>query len=619
MRKIVYVGLIALLVFPLMLIARPSSIGRHENEGGKLARLRTEHGLSRANLMEIDPASETMKLATLGMRGVAVNILWMQATEQRKVEDWDGLAATLQALIKVQPNFVKVWEFQAHNLSYNISMEFDDYEYRYHWVKKGISFLKEGVPYNRTDHRMFDHLGFFTGMKLGKSDEKVQFRRMFREDNTFHEEMADQIDPAFYYEGEDYGYDSWRMAYNWHQLSRELVGKPNVQQQTGDVLYFSKRPAQLRNEGKSLNEEFRSTPYIQEIWQQSRDEWIEYGRRPVTNTLNTTITLEGMVGFQNELERLREQLDEFAPGVRNQLIEETMDQLEFTEEEKQILALPMSERNDEQTVIASRLNLRLFKEDRTVDGRVLKEIPKENELEALRIIEDIAEVSAQIRSIEQQEGVANYRYWRVRTECESDEITLRARRALHDAQQVAARSMFDDEYIFNRKTSERIVTSEGAISLYEKAFVLWDEVFEKYPLMKTGDLGDQIVREIGTYYGMLEISSIEWKDEFPLQGLIDFRKEDGERDNLPTSEYLNRRDADREEELEESAEKKSIDGAGHRLPGAERDGRRPGFDGIESEKNETPDDEDSGDDVPGNESPGDDGAGDDGAGDDRPQ
>ncbi len=153
--------------------------------------MREEYSLSQAKLAEIDPASETMKLASLGLRGVAVNMLWMQAMDHKKKENYDQLASTLKALTKIQPNFVKVWEFQAHNLAYNVSMEFDDYEYRYHWVKKGIGFLKEGVPYNKTDHRMTDNLGFFTGNKMGKSDEKDSFRRMFRQDDEFHQSMSD--------------------------------------------------------------------------------------------------------------------------------------------------------------------------------------------------------------------------------------------------------------------------------------------------------------------------------------------------------------------------------------------------------------------------------------------
>ena len=114
--------------------------------------------------------------------------------EDKRLENWDQLESTLNALIKIQPNFVKVWEFQAHNLSYNISMEFDDFESRYHWVKKGIRFLTTGLPYNISDHRMTDNLGMFTGMKIGNADEKVQFRRMFRADTDFHEEIDETLE-----------------------------------------------------------------------------------------------------------------------------------------------------------------------------------------------------------------------------------------------------------------------------------------------------------------------------------------------------------------------------------------------------------------------------------------
>ena len=135
-RKITYIAAIGLLLIPLSLVSRPATRDGNndvKDAGGQLSQLRDQYELSQAKLMEIDPASETMKLASLGLRGVAVNMLWMQAMEHKKKENWDALASTLNALIKIQPNFVKVWEYQAHNMSYNISVEFDDYEYRlYH-------------------------------------------------------------------------------------------------------------------------------------------------------------------------------------------------------------------------------------------------------------------------------------------------------------------------------------------------------------------------------------------------------------------------------------------------------------------------------------------------------
>src|SRR5262245_40006492 len=128
-RKIVYLCAIAALLFPLFMLGQPRTI---KQPGGVLARLRDQYDLSQAELGEIDPAGESMKLATLGMRGVAAAILWNKSIDYKRKKDWDKLSATLNQITKLQPNYTAVWENQAHNLSYNVSAEFDDYRYRYH-------------------------------------------------------------------------------------------------------------------------------------------------------------------------------------------------------------------------------------------------------------------------------------------------------------------------------------------------------------------------------------------------------------------------------------------------------------------------------------------------------
>ena len=102
--------------------------------------MRASYGLSQAELGEIDPASETMKMATLGLRGVATNLLWTKANRYKKTESWDKLSATLNQIAKLQPNYITVWEFQAHNLSYNVSAEFDDYRIAIIGSRKESSF-----------------------------------------------------------------------------------------------------------------------------------------------------------------------------------------------------------------------------------------------------------------------------------------------------------------------------------------------------------------------------------------------------------------------------------------------------------------------------------------------
>ena len=111
------------------------------------------------------------------------------ATRGKEVELASGanLSATLEQMTKLQPNFYSIWDFQAHNLSYNISVEFDNYRDRYAWVMKGIEFLRQGIGFNNREPRLLGRMGWFIGQKIGRADEKVQYRRLFKADDDFHQ------------------------------------------------------------------------------------------------------------------------------------------------------------------------------------------------------------------------------------------------------------------------------------------------------------------------------------------------------------------------------------------------------------------------------------------------
>ncbi len=166
--------------------ARQATPDEPGSAGGLLARLRDEHKLGQANLGQIDPTSETIKLATLGMRNIAATLLWKKANDYKMREDWTAFSATAEQIIKVEPNFPTVWTYQGWNLSYNISAEFDDYRDRYFWVMKGVRFLQDGIAYNETAPQLIKYLGWVISQKIGIADEKLQYRRLFREDNDFH-------------------------------------------------------------------------------------------------------------------------------------------------------------------------------------------------------------------------------------------------------------------------------------------------------------------------------------------------------------------------------------------------------------------------------------------------
>lgn len=538
-RKIIYITLIAGLLIPLSYVARPASV--EPQSGGHIANLRDEFRLSQGQMTEVDPASETMKLASLGMRGVAVNLLWMQATEYKKKHNWDGVESTLNALVKIQPNFIKVWEFQAHNMSYNISREFDDYEFRYRWVKKGISFLTKGLKPNYRDHRMTDNLGQFTGSKLGVSDEKKQFRRIFRSDSEFHDEMAlHGIDKRSYFVGEPYEYDNYLLSYQWYDKSRKKVDDQSFRQRSSDMMFFQKRPAQLRNAAAAIGKEFRTDEAIQLLWSRAHDEWSDYGRIPLGNTLGQVVSLEDLTRIEEEMERKRRELDALAPeGLRDEIVAEIESKLELSEEELAALDVPDDLRDDTQLAIAKGATYRLNQEMAKVDEAILTKIPESDRFQGRKIVNHIARLLADMRTIDKYKGTINYRYWRIRTLAEKDEIAILARQLMDDAQELKRRSIFDDEYVVDPKTGEKQITKRGALSTFEDCYEKFALLLDQYPRLSDGALADEVIESLEEYQEMRKIAGLDWPDDFVLQDLID-EQADGSsfRFKLPTSEML---------------------------------------------------------------------------------
>ena len=134
--------------FPMAWLAMRRRRG-DDDRAASWRKLRTEARLGQADLGAIDPASETIRMATLGLRGIAVTMLWNKANEYKKTEDWTAFQATLEQLARLQPYFVKVWQYQAWNLSYNVSVELDNVRDRFYYVKQGIEYLQDGIDYLR--------------------------------------------------------------------------------------------------------------------------------------------------------------------------------------------------------------------------------------------------------------------------------------------------------------------------------------------------------------------------------------------------------------------------------------------------------------------------------------
>jgi len=222
-RKLVYAGCIVILLIPIVYLGAPTSEDvlpgtRMAVSGGLLAQMRVEHDLGESTLGEIDPSSAAMNLVLLGLRGPAAGILHLQALEYQEKKNWGKLKTTVDSIIKLQPHYVEIWRFQGWNLAFNVSREWDKVADRFYWVKEGIKFLQLGTSRNKTTTILFHNVGDFMGRKFGNSDEKKFFRKFFIDDPDDERFPDGSSDPELNPDGKD----NYLVAHDWFVESNRM-------------------------------------------------------------------------------------------------------------------------------------------------------------------------------------------------------------------------------------------------------------------------------------------------------------------------------------------------------------------------------------------------------------
>uniref|UniRef100_A0A7C2K1Q1 IRE (Iron responsive element) n=1 Tax=Schlesneria paludicola TaxID=360056 RepID=A0A7C2K1Q1_9PLAN len=234
-RKLLYLGGMVLLLIPITTLGMPA--GSTPGSGGVVSNLRKEYDLGESDLGTLDPTGAAMNLALLGFRGMAANVLWMQADRQKNHKDWEGMRNTTEQIVHLQPHFVKIWDFNSWNLAYNVSSEWDAISDRYFWVKEGGKFLMKGVDRNRRSPDLRWYVGRIYGPKIGLSDEAKYFRRFFRQDPD--PKFNGGVDP----EWNDGNEDHYLVAKRWFQEANDEEAKGKVRQTIQDRSLFRSYPA----------------------------------------------------------------------------------------------------------------------------------------------------------------------------------------------------------------------------------------------------------------------------------------------------------------------------------------------------------------------------------------
>lgn len=286
-RKLVYlVGIIVLLI-PIIWLSLPSD-GK-KSSGGVLSQLRSKYELGETDLGDVDASSAAMNLVLLGMRGVAVNMLWIDLDTQKDMKRWAEMQATTESIVRLQPHYEKVWDFNGWNLAYNTSAEWDAVPDRYYWVKQGAKFLKRGVERNKRSTELYYRTGKVIEHKIGFADEAIDYRKYFLKDPD--PAFNDKPDPAINPEGKD----NFLVGKEWFELA--CIHELNRPQHILDRSLFRGTPARCQFDyAQALQKDGKFGEETRAAWEQARKDWTEvYGREifhAIIGTEETDIQLE---------------------------------------------------------------------------------------------------------------------------------------------------------------------------------------------------------------------------------------------------------------------------------------------------------------------------------------
>jgi len=487
-HKIIYILAIGLLLIPLFLLSHPATDavqGVQGSPGGKLAQLRTQYHLSQAQLGQVDPTSVTIKLATLGLRGVAANILWTKANDYQMKKDWTNRAATLNQITKIQPNFINVWINQAWNVSYNISVQFDGYRDRYRWVVKGFDFLKEGIKYNERQPRLLWELGRMISQKIGKADEVKQYRRLFKEDDDFNAGVPVVLR------------DNWLVGKEWYEKAVKMVEDTGLSMMgQSPLIYRSSAPMCQMYYADAVENDGTFGEVAKNAWASAAAEWRRYGNEDLPTSFKRDDSDEPIIIHLNDEERKRKaaqeavaKLDAVQPGLRAKMVAERHAALPA--KQRQALDTPEEKRTEEQAKLAATAQDAV----RVTHDEVAHRVTGPKRKEAIRLAKEAEQLERLASYINIYRSTVNFVSWRERAEAEQTKTLIDARRLIHQGDRayaegdlVAARNYYRDAFKNWRKALDQfksytsdVVTGEDLMDTIRRYRRILGQLDEKFP------------------------------------------------------------------------------------------------------------------------------------------
>lgn len=201
------------------------------------------------------------------------------------------------------PDSTAVWFRRAHQMSYNMSVEYDAYERRYDCVSRGIHILLDDAEARPESYDMVWMAGRFLVHKVGSDDERAQYRKFFSNDKSLHARLSKYIDlDQAVVEGR---IDNDLAAQLLFEYCVERLEADGAESLIPPILVYSS-PANARAlHAQSLDEVGRNA-LAAAAWREAEGLYEELGKRAIPWGEPETVTLDALPDpFPTDPDRLR--------------------------------------------------------------------------------------------------------------------------------------------------------------------------------------------------------------------------------------------------------------------------------------------------------------------------
>ena len=390
-----------------------------------------------------------------------------------------------------------MWRHQAWNLSYNVSVAFDDYRDKYYWVIEGIKFLQEGVQYNEREPRLLVgrrlvHLAKDRpGRRVEAVPPAVQGRRRLPEgrpaDRRRHRRGRLR--------------DNWQVGKAWFRAVEYMVDTWGLHcKGKSPMLVFSDAPMCQMYYGDTLEKEGRFEEVARRAWQKAGKDWYEYGQHEFDTYDGKKMHLNDQEAHEEAARKRVEGARETGPGPAR---ENSAGETRRVEAGR---ARGPERARRQAHAAASRIGCRCRVAHRGLSHEELaRRVTGAHRDQARKLAAEAAQHEEMASYVRHERSTVNFDYWRLRAHVEQDPETFAARKAVHQG---------DVAYADNRPTEAK--------QHYEEGLKGWRKVLDRFPTLKEDrTTGDDLMDVIRHYHRVLTQLDETLPQPFILQDILD--------------------------------------------------------------------------------------------------